>query len=65
MYTRARRMICMERRISPVFKQCMIAALEVENDETTIPHRRWVNTSSNSIIKEMIGRADRNMRGQL
>ena len=34
-------------------------------DVNAFPHPYWINTSSNDIVKEMIARADREMKGQI
>lgn len=38
---------------------------DLDTSPQAFPRPYWINTSSNSIIKEMVGRADREMRGQL
>lgn len=38
---------------------------ELYSDVDAFPHPYWINTSSNDIIKDLIARADREMKGQI
>ena len=38
---------------------------DLYSDIEAFPHPYWINTSSNDIIKELIARADREMKGQI
>lgn len=38
---------------------------DLDSDINAFPHPYWINTSSNAIIKDLIARADRKMKGQI